>query len=79
VGSVTRTGRLAVCHEAPAAFGPGNEIIAVVLEDAFWKLDAPPLRIAPAAFPAPYAPVLEKAWMPDRVRLVQELRALSQV
>jgi 2-oxoisovalerate dehydrogenase E1 component len=78
IDSVSRTGRLAVCHEAPGPFGPGAEIITLAVEEAFWDLDAPPIRIAPPAIPAPYAPSLEKAWLPGRERIVDELRTLAQ-
>jgi 2-oxoisovalerate dehydrogenase E1 component len=77
LASVSRTGRLAVCHEAPGPFGPGAEIVSLVTEEAFWDLDAPPLRIAPPAIPAPYAPALEQAWLPGRERIVDDLRTLA--
>lgn len=77
--SVTRTGRLAVCHEAAVDFGPGAEIVALVSQAAFWHLDAPPVRIAPPAVPAPYSPILEQQWMPGHDRIVKELRSLMAV
>ncbi|MGE0308169.1 MAG: thiamine pyrophosphate-dependent enzyme, partial [Acidimicrobiia bacterium] len=76
VQSVTRTGRLAVCHEAAVDFGPGAEIVALVSQAAFWHLDAPPIRIAPPPVPAPYSPVLEQDWMPGRQRIADDLRRL---
>jgi 2-oxoisovalerate dehydrogenase E1 component len=79
VASVARTGRLAVCHEAPAPFGPGSEIVSTIAEAAFWHLDAPPVRIAPPPIPAPYAQVLEQAWLPGRVRITDDLRRLAKV
>jgi 2-oxoisovalerate dehydrogenase E1 component len=77
--SVTKTGRLAVAHEAPAFYGPGNEVIASVIDHAFWHLDAPPVRITPPATPAPYAPEVERQWLPDRHRIVAELQRLAQI
>ncbi|MBW3665212.1 MAG: dehydrogenase E1 component subunit alpha/beta [Actinobacteria bacterium] len=77
--SVRKTTRLAVAHEAPAPFGMGAEIIQATLEQAFWRMDAPPLRIAPPPVPAPYAPNLERAWLPGKERIVEELRRLRRM
>src|SRR5581483_9349593 len=63
--SVHRTGRLAIAHEAVVPFGIGAEIAAVVSREGFWDLDAPIERVGAAATPAPYAPELERAWLPD--------------
>lgn len=75
--SVAKTGRVAVCHEASLDFGPGAEIVSMIAESGFWHLDAPPVRIAPPPVPAPYAPVLEEAWLPGRRRIAEELRKLA--
>ena len=44
--SVEKTGRLVVTHEAPAPFGFGAEVCAVVAAQAFDRLSAPPRRVA---------------------------------
>jgi 2-oxoisovalerate dehydrogenase E1 component len=64
--SLSRTGRLVVAHEAVTDFGIGAEIAAIAASDGFWKLDAPVRRVAPPPTPVPYAPNLEKQWLPDR-------------
>ncbi len=66
LASVEKTGRLVIAHEAVIPFGIGAEIAAAVARDAFWHLDAPIERVGAAATPPPYAPSLEKAWLPDR-------------
>ncbi|PPR19329.1 MAG: Acetoin:2,6-dichlorophenolindophenol oxidoreductase subunit beta, partial [Alphaproteobacteria bacterium MarineAlpha10_Bin2] len=76
IASVERTGRLAIVHEAHAPCGIGAEIIARVSESAFGALKAPPRRITPPFAPSPFAPVLEKAYLPDAARIVDEIRAL---
>ena len=43
----------------------GAEIIARVSEQAHGALSAPPLRITPPFAPSPFAPVLEKAYLPN--------------
>lgn len=44
--SVKKTGRLLVVTEAPGSFGPGAEVISVVVEEAFLSLEAPPTRLS---------------------------------
>ncbi len=77
--SVTKTSRLLVAHEAVVPFGIGAEIAAVVARDAFWDLDAPVERIGAASTPPPYAPELERAWLPDRHDVAAAIRRLVAV
>ncbi len=60
-------------------FGIGAEIAATVAREAFWDLDAPIERIGAAATPAPYAPGLEQAWLPNRADIAATLRRLAAV
>jgi len=46
LGSVRRTGRAVVVHEAPRSFGAGAEIAARIYEGAILKLEAPVERVA---------------------------------
>ena len=66
LASVHKTSRLLIAHEAVVPFGIGAEIAATVAREGFWDLDAPIQRIGAAATPPPYAPELERAWLPDR-------------
>ncbi|HEY5700305.1 MAG TPA: transketolase C-terminal domain-containing protein, partial [Acidimicrobiales bacterium] len=75
--SVAKTSRILIAHEAVVPFGIGAEIAAVVARDAFWDLDAPIERVGAAATPPPYAPDLERAWLPDRDDIAQAIRALA--
>jgi 2-oxoisovalerate dehydrogenase E1 component len=77
--SVQRTSRLLVAHEAVTPFGIGAEIAATVAREAFWDLDAPIERIGAAATPPPYAPDLERAWLPDRDDIADAIRRLVRV
>ncbi len=77
--SVHKTSRLLIAHEAAVPFGIGAEIAAVVAREAFWDLDAPIERIGTAATPPPYAPELERAWLPDRDDIAAALRRLAAV
>jgi 2-oxoisovalerate dehydrogenase E1 component len=77
--SVHQTGRLLIAHEAVVPFGIGAEIAATVAREAFWDLDAPIERIGAAATPPPYAPELERAWLPYRDDIIAAIRRLAAV
>jgi len=77
LGSVHRTSRLLIAHEAVMPFGIGAEIAATVAREGFWDLDAPIERIGALASPAPYAPGLEQAWLPNRDDIAATLRRLA--
>jgi 2-oxoisovalerate dehydrogenase E1 component len=77
--SVASTGRLLIAHEAVVPFGIGAEIAATVARECFWDLDAPIQRVGAAATPPPYAPDLERAWLPDRDDIAAAIRALATV
>jgi 2-oxoisovalerate dehydrogenase E1 component len=77
--SVHKTSRLLVAHEAVVPFGVGAEIAAAVAREGFWDLDAPIERIGAAATPPPYAPALERAWLPDRDDIAAAIRRLVAV
>jgi 2-oxoisovalerate dehydrogenase E1 component len=75
--SVAKTSRLLIAHEAVVPFGIGAEIAAVVAREGFWDLDAPIERVGAAATPPPYAPDLERAWLPDRDDIAEAIRRLA--
>jgi 2-oxoisovalerate dehydrogenase E1 component len=75
--SVHRTSRLVIAHEAALPFGIGAEIAATVAREGFWDLDAPIERVGAAATPPPYAPELERAWLPDRDDIADAVRRLA--
>lgn len=72
-GSVEKTGRAVVVHEAPGSFGPGAEIAASVMEGAFLSLEAPVRRVT--AHDVPFVGFArEKANLPDVTRVVAAAR-----
>jgi 2-oxoisovalerate dehydrogenase E1 component len=77
--SVHKTSRLLIAHEAVVPFGIGAEIAATVAREAFWDLDAPIHRIGAAPTPPPYAPTLERAWLPDEGDIEQAIRRLAAI
>ena len=68
-GSVSRTGRCVVAHEAPVYAGLGAEIAARVTEQCFYHLEAPVLRVGGFATPYPVAR-LEEHYLPDLDRIL---------
>jgi 2-oxoisovalerate dehydrogenase E1 component len=77
--SLHKTSRVLIAHEAVVPFGIGAEIAARIAREGFWDLDAPVERIGAAATPPPYAPELERAWLPGRQEIVEAVRRLSAV
>jgi 2-oxoisovalerate dehydrogenase E1 component len=77
--SVHKTSRLLIAHEAVVPFGIGAEIAATVAREGFWDLDAPIERVGAAPTPPPYAPDLERAWLPDRHNIADAIRRLVAV
>jgi len=63
IGSVEKTGRAVVLHEAPRTCGFGAELAALIQEKAFLHLKAPVARVTGFDTPFPYA--LEKLYLPD--------------
>jgi len=67
VGSVKKTGRALIVHEAAKTGGLGGELSALISEsEAFDYLDAPIMRLAGKDVPIPYNPNLEKAVVPSQ-------------
>lgn len=79
LASVKKTSRLVVVHEAVTDFGVGAEIVATVAENGFWFLDAPIERVGAGFSPAPYAPNLEREWLPDQEQITQAIRRTMSI
>jgi pyruvate dehydrogenase E1 component beta subunit len=65
VESVRKTNRIVSVEEGWPAAGIGSEIAAIMMEDAFDDLDAPPVRVCGKDIPLPYAANLEKLALPQ--------------
>jgi pyruvate dehydrogenase E1 component beta subunit len=70
VGSLERTNRAVVAHEAVLQGGLGAEIAARIQEAAFDHLDAPVQRVGAPFSPVPASPVLEQAFVPGAAAIV---------
>jgi pyruvate dehydrogenase E1 component beta subunit len=77
IGSVKKTGRAMIVHEACQTAGFGAEIAAVIADsEAFFRLDAPIRRVAGLDVPIPYSPVLEASVVPTVEKIVAAARDL---
>jgi len=71
LGSVQKTGRCVVAHEAPRTCGYGAELVALVAERALMNLSAPIARVAGFDTPFPYT--LEHVYLPDARRVTHAI------
>ncbi|MDR2156927.1 MAG: alpha-ketoacid dehydrogenase subunit beta [Clostridiales Family XIII bacterium] len=78
IGSVEKTGKLIVAHDAIVNSGFGAEIAACVAERALYSLEAPIRRIGAPFTPIPFTPALEKIYLPNRNRIVEAAHELMK-
>ena len=76
--SARKTSKVLVLHEDTRTGGFGGEIAATIAEEAFEDLDAPVRRIAAPDTPVPFAPPLEKAFIPQVDDVAAGLRELAE-
>ncbi|MFT9375179.1 pyruvate dehydrogenase complex E1 component subunit beta [Komagataeibacter saccharivorans] len=74
VDSVKKTSRLVTVEEGWPFAGIGAEISMQVIEHAFDYLDAPPVRVAGADVPMPFAANLEKLALPNPDWIINAVR-----
>lgn len=77
LGSLAKTSRMVIAHEAVRDFGVGAELAAMAVDEGFWHLDAPVMRVAPPPTPVPYAPSLERVWLPSADTIAATLRRIA--
>jgi pyruvate/2-oxoglutarate/acetoin dehydrogenase E1 component len=76
VASAAKTRRAVVVDEGWRSVGLAAEVAARIQEQAFFRLDAPVLRVASAEVPLPYARHLEQAALPQVETIVAAARTL---
>ena len=76
--SVSRTKHLIVAEQGRRTCGLAAEISAVVVEQAWDVLAAPPLRLTWPDVPVPYTPTLELACLVGTEDIVQGVRRVTQ-
>lgn len=79
LGSLAKTGRLLIVHEAPTRAGAGAEIMRRIMEDGgFELLKTAPRVLARADTPMPYSPPLEDAVLPQSSDIAAAIRAMMR-
>jgi pyruvate/2-oxoglutarate/acetoin dehydrogenase E1 component len=73
LASLTKTHRLVIVDEGWKSGSLSAEIMARVVESAFYELDAPIERVCSAEVPVPYAKHLEDAAIPQLPRILDAL------
>jgi pyruvate dehydrogenase E1 component beta subunit len=71
---VEETGRLVVVDESYPRCSLAADVAALVAEEAFGALKAPILKVTPPHAPVPYAPELERAFIPSVERIEAAVR-----
>lgn len=75
--SVERTGRLVVVDEATPRCSMATDIAALVASKAFGALKAPIGLVTAPHTPVPFAPALEKLYIPDAARIAAAIRTAA--
>lgn len=76
IKSVKKTGKLLIVDEGHVGFGISGEIIARIMPDVFYDLEAPIERLGTADVPLPFSPALELPLIPDDKRIAAKIRGM---
>ena len=74
--SVRKTHRAVVVDEGWKSGSLAAEVIARIVEDCFYDLDAPPVRVCSAEVPIPYARHMEEAALPQPAKIVAAVKEM---
>lgn len=78
LGSLKKTNRVLIVHEATLIGGFGAELAARLCEQGFDELAAPILRVAAKSMPIPTNPGLEAFYLPSLVDIQQAVERLME-
>jgi pyruvate dehydrogenase E1 component beta subunit len=76
LASVRKTRRAVIVDEGWRSGGLAAEVMARVMEQAFYELDAPVARVCSEEVPVPYAKHLEEATLPQPEKIVAAVKGL---
>lgn len=76
MASVRKTHRALVVDEGWKSGSLAGEIVARIVEEAFYELDAPPARVCSAEVPIPYAAHMEQAALPQAATIAAAARRM---
>jgi len=74
VRSVRKTEHLVLVDECPRTGGWAGEVAAEIQQKAFGRLDAPIVRVTAPDTPVPFAPVMERYYVPDEEDIIRAVR-----
>ncbi|HEX4049509.1 MAG TPA: alpha-ketoacid dehydrogenase subunit beta [Steroidobacteraceae bacterium] len=74
LASVAKTHRVFTVEENPRVLGWGAEIVSIIADEAFYDLDAPPIRITTPHIPLPASDILEDLAIPSVARISESVR-----
>jgi pyruvate dehydrogenase E1 component beta subunit len=75
VESIKKTRRVVIVHEAPRTCGFGAEIMSLIVERAFYFLEAQPVRVTGWDTPFPYT--LEDEYLPRAPRILKAIHKVA--
>lgn len=76
VDSVKKTGRLLIVDEGHVNFGVSGEIGLNIMDDVFYDLDMPIMRLGTASVPIPFSPALEFPIVPDAKKIYAKVKEM---
>jgi len=76
--AVDSCGRVVVTEESPQTGGFGGEVVATVVEESFWSLEAPVVRVSGFDVPYPVG-MVEDSYLPDEDRIAAAVRRILEV
>jgi pyruvate dehydrogenase E1 component beta subunit len=74
LSSVAKTHRVFTVEENPRVLGWGAELVSIIADEAFYDLDAPPVRITTPHIPLPASDILEDLAIPSVARITESVR-----
>jgi pyruvate dehydrogenase E1 component beta subunit len=78
IASVKKTGRLLIVDEGHLSFGVGAEIGMGIMEEVFYDLDFPIMRLGTADVPIPFSPALEFPIIPDAKKIYEMAKMMAK-
>jgi len=78
IDSVKKTGKLLILDEGHISFGAHAEIGMNIMEDVFYDLDMPIMRLGTSNVPIPFSPALEFPIIPDVKKIYDKVKEMMK-
>jgi acetoin:2,6-dichlorophenolindophenol oxidoreductase subunit beta len=76
INSVKKTGKLLIIDEGHESFGISGEICLTVMQETFYDMDVPVMRMGTKDVPLPFSPALEFPIIPDKKKIIAKIREM---